>query len=260
VLVLTPFAWAAAVVNAAFPILAGLALAVPLARSRNRRNYFFVAILLALGVVTFAVHLAHAGRIAWPARLGLQTALDLVLFVIAVMGGRVIPMFTNNGVPGLDARRLPRLEQLALGSVLALLACDVANAPGVVVAVVSVHHFRAALGNKAGGVLDCFFRGCMKAHIRHVEHPKACAASARDGLHHDHALFERYGSGVFLSENRHSAGITYTYYIYAGSFGYDRIGVVIYCHHCNRLFVLLLFHEVRDGNFLLLCHSILLNC
>ena len=66
--------------------------------------------------------------LAWPARASLQVGLDVVLFVLAVMGGRVIPMFTSNGIPGVHAARHPVVEKLALGGVLALLAADVAAA------------------------------------------------------------------------------------------------------------------------------------
>ena len=48
----------------------------------------------------------------------------MLLFIMAVMGGRVIPMFTNNGVPGAQARRHPALEWVALGGVLLLAAAD----------------------------------------------------------------------------------------------------------------------------------------
>jgi uncharacterized protein involved in response to NO len=47
-----------------------------------------------------------------------------VLFVMAVMGGRVIPMFTNNGVRGAGAERREAVERWSLGSVLALWAVD----------------------------------------------------------------------------------------------------------------------------------------
>jgi uncharacterized protein involved in response to NO len=40
---------------------------------------------------------------------------------MAVIGRRVIPMFTNNGVPNTQARRDPLLEKPALGSLLLLL-------------------------------------------------------------------------------------------------------------------------------------------
>ena len=125
VLVLTPFATVSMFVNAAFPVAIAISIAIPLWRSDNRRNYFFVVLLTAMGGVILAVHLALGGAIVFPARAGLMVGLDLVLFVMAVVGGRVIPMFTNNGVPGAGATRLPLVEKFALGSLLALLAADI---------------------------------------------------------------------------------------------------------------------------------------
>ena len=55
-----------------------------------------------------AVHLSQLGVLDLPGWIGIQLALDAVLFIMAVMGGRVIPMFTNNGVPGAGAVRHPR--------------------------------------------------------------------------------------------------------------------------------------------------------
>ena len=127
VLVLTPYALAAALVNAAFPIAVAAGIAVPLVKARNSRNYFFIALLAGIGVVSLCVHLALMGVIEWPARVGLRAMLDLVLFIVAVVAGRVIPMFTNNGVPGAGARRLPWLERASLAALVALLAADVAG-------------------------------------------------------------------------------------------------------------------------------------
>jgi uncharacterized protein involved in response to NO len=135
ILVVTPFVTVAAAVNAAFPLAVAAGLAVPLLRAGNRRNYFFVALLAALGALALAVNLAWYGVIARPARAGLQVALDVILFIMAVMGGRVIPMFTNNGVPGTRARRLPWLEKAALGAILLLLLADLLDAPAALLAV-----------------------------------------------------------------------------------------------------------------------------
>ena len=66
VLVLTPFGWAAALVNAAFPLAAAIALAVPFIASGNKRNYFFVALLLLMSLATLAVHLDHLEVLALP--------------------------------------------------------------------------------------------------------------------------------------------------------------------------------------------------
>ena len=138
VLALTPHALIAAVANAAFPLAVAVGIGIPLARSGNRRNYFFVVLLALLGIVTLVVHLSHLGMLAWPQLATLQVGLDCVLFIMAVMGGRVIPMFTNNGIPGLQARRSPIVERLALGGVLVLLAADLVQAPSGVVAVLAL--------------------------------------------------------------------------------------------------------------------------
>ena len=138
VLVLTPFAMTAAVVNAAFPVAIAVAIGIPLARSRNVRNYFFAGLLALMGALVLAVHLALQGRFELPPRLGLQLALDVVLFIMAVMGGRVIPMFTNNGVPGTNATRNARVEKFALGAVILLFAADLLQLPPTVLAAIAL--------------------------------------------------------------------------------------------------------------------------
>lgn len=136
-LVLTPWGLASAVVNAAFPIAAAVALAIPFWRSRNRRNYFFVGLLLLMGMANLGLHLSQLGLVQLPARLGAPLALDVVLFIMAVMGGRVIPMFTNNGVANAGAIRHPWVEKLALGSVLVLLVAGLLQLPGTVMAIIA---------------------------------------------------------------------------------------------------------------------------
>jgi uncharacterized protein involved in response to NO len=138
ILVLTPFGWAAALVNAAFPLAAAIALAIPFVKAGNRRNYFFVGLLVLMSAASLAVHLEQLGVLRFPGMIGIQAALDIVLFIVVVMGGRVIPMFTNNGVPGAAATRRPWVEKLALGSVLALLAADLLQAGGALLAVLAV--------------------------------------------------------------------------------------------------------------------------
>jgi len=138
VLILTPLAIAAAVVNAAFPVAVAAAISIPLLRAHNVRNYFFVALLALFGVLTFAVHLALQGRLELSPRFGFQLALDVVLFIMVVMGGRVIPMFTNNGIPGTNATRHALVEKLALGSVIFLFAADLLLLPPTVVAMIAL--------------------------------------------------------------------------------------------------------------------------
>lgn len=129
-LVLTPYATAAALVNVAFPLAAAIALAIPFVRAKNKRNYFFVGLLGLLAAAAGFIHLSQFGVVTAPAWLGIQVALDVVLFIVSVMGGRVIPMFTNNGVPGASATRQPYVEKAALASVLVLLAADILGLRG----------------------------------------------------------------------------------------------------------------------------------
>ncbi|WP_066333720.1 NnrS family protein [Azohydromonas lata] len=133
VLLLTPWAWAAAVANVAFPLLSAWALFQALRRGKNQRNYFFAALLVVMALGAGLVHAERLGFSPLPGWAGIQVALDVVLFMMAVMGGRVIPMFTNNGVPGVKAVRHPRVEQGALGTLLALLAADALGLSGVAV-------------------------------------------------------------------------------------------------------------------------------
>ncbi len=134
VLVLTPYGWAAAVANTAFPLAAAVALAVPFFAARNRRNYFFVALLVLLSAASLLVHLGQLRVITLPGWLGIQAGLDIMLFIMVVMAGRVVPMFTNNGVPGVTATRHPLLDKSALGSVLLLLLADVWQLEGTILA------------------------------------------------------------------------------------------------------------------------------
>ena len=138
VLVLTPFGWAAAIVDAAFPLASALALAIPFWAAKNKRNYFFVGLLVLMGGANLATHLSHLGVSSLPAWAGLRIALDAVLFIMAVMAGRVIPMFTNNGVPGANAARNAWVEKAALGSVLLLLIADLGQLQGAALALLAL--------------------------------------------------------------------------------------------------------------------------
>ena len=138
VLMLTPLGALSAIVNAVFPVALAAAIAIPLWQSRNVRNYFFVGLLLLMGALVALLHLALLGIFELPPRLSLVLGLDVMLFIMVVMGGRVIPMFTNNGVPGAGATRHAWLEKLALGSVLLLFMADLLQWPSAIVAVIAL--------------------------------------------------------------------------------------------------------------------------
>ena len=131
----------AAVTDLLFAICVAWGIGKPLVASNNRRNWFFIALMAAMGAASILFQ-------AYP-RLGIAVGLDLVLFVMAVVAGRVIPGFTNNALPGAGARRNTNLENAALGALLLLLAADLLEFPGIagVIALVgaALHGWRLAL-------------------------------------------------------------------------------------------------------------------
>jgi uncharacterized protein involved in response to NO len=133
----TPWTPLAAAADIAFALAAALGIGVPLVASGNRRNYFFIGVLLLLGAANLAFYLAEEELLQVDVGEGVQVALDLILFVMTVMGGRVIPMFTANAVPGSKPTRHALLERIALGSILLMIAADLFSIPGSIVAVIA---------------------------------------------------------------------------------------------------------------------------
>ena len=120
-------AWLVAGVDVAFlPILA-VVLARPILAAGNRRNVIFPIVLLVLGAVNLSIHLGSLSAIAWDPSSGLRVAIDLILLMIGVLGGRVIPSFTKNALPQARVSPCPKASMLALASLAALAIADAAS-------------------------------------------------------------------------------------------------------------------------------------
>ncbi len=92
------------------------------------RNYGVAALLAALTLANAAVHAQALGLGEASAPRALRFAVDLVVTLIVVIGGRITPGFTTNallraGIPA-RAQSRPRLDQLAVAAVVALAAGD----------------------------------------------------------------------------------------------------------------------------------------
>jgi uncharacterized protein involved in response to NO len=139
---LLALAWpvAAAIGDALFALTVAWGIGRPILASRNR-NWFFIPLVLGLGA-------ASIGFLAAPGR-ALAAGLDVVLFVMCVIAGRVVPAFTNNAIPGAGARRHRAVEIGALASILLLLALDLFDlavpATYVAIAAAALHAFRLLL-------------------------------------------------------------------------------------------------------------------
>jgi len=121
-------ATAVAALDLAFPVALALAITPSLLRSGNRRNLVFVALLALLFAANLRFHLAGGAGNA-----GLLLAVDSMLLMTAVVGGRVTPAFTSGWLKqrGIDARIRSgtRLDAAALAATAAVLVVDLL-APG----------------------------------------------------------------------------------------------------------------------------------
>lgn len=118
----------------------------------NRRNLVIVAVVLALAALNIAWHLGHA-----PA---LGASAYLFGGLIALIGGRIVPAFTQNAIRSAGdaqatARTPPALDRLAVPVVLAVPALEVAL-PG--------HAATGGVALAAGVLLLLRMRGWLSLH------------------------------------------------------------------------------------------------
>lgn len=111
VLMWTGPAWAAIAADVAFLPLCSLSFYSILRRARSRRNYGLAIALGIMGALNIGFHAAlQAGRIDWALHAA-EAATGLVAIFVTVIGGRVIPMFTANAIPGARIRRWQTVER-----------------------------------------------------------------------------------------------------------------------------------------------------
>jgi len=97
--------------DVAFLPACGLLFLLILRRARSARNYGLAIALLVLGAVNAGFHAALALGAPLAALRCLDAAAGLVCVFVTVIGGRVIPMFTANAVPGVRIRRFVWAER-----------------------------------------------------------------------------------------------------------------------------------------------------
>ncbi len=116
-----------ALLDGAFlPVLA-VVIGTPIVRSRKVRNIPIVLVLFALGAANGAMHIGLMRSEATLLRAGVYASVYLVVFLILIISGRVVPLFTRNALrsSGLDVdvqgdRRIGALALCAAGLALAL--------------------------------------------------------------------------------------------------------------------------------------------
>jgi uncharacterized protein involved in response to NO len=122
-------------------------LAWPILKAKQLHNYPFPIMLLALAAANALVHLEALGQ-ADTASLGLHLATYVVVAMMVVMGGRVIPSFTDNKL-NTRARRWKAIEILVpvatLGALIAALIAPYSLVTAMLATVATaVHAIRLA--------------------------------------------------------------------------------------------------------------------
>ncbi len=120
--------WVAIADLAFLPVATALLLRV-LIKSGNWRNYFVGALPGLLALANLVFHLALADAISLDPLTPLHCALALIVVLETVIAGRVVPMFTFNGLRGVRQWRNARLDWAALALTAAALLSWAVGAP-----------------------------------------------------------------------------------------------------------------------------------
>jgi uncharacterized protein involved in response to NO len=122
-------------VDIAFLPVCALVLLRVLVRAQNRHNIFLPVALGLLAAANLGFHLAAmTQRVDWALRSAYLAVGLLVLFV-TVIGGRVIPSFTANAVPGFQVRKWRLVEASVVPLTMLAFLLDGLGAPHRVIAV-----------------------------------------------------------------------------------------------------------------------------
>lgn len=119
--------WLLAIAELGFVPGLVLAIAPSLLRSTNR-NWPMLALLAVFWLADVTFVYAVANRDYALASAALLAAMNVVLILVTIIGGRIIPAFTGNALRGsgqpVSMRSTPAVERLVLPAMLALLVCD----------------------------------------------------------------------------------------------------------------------------------------
>ncbi len=119
----------ALLVDVAFLPCLGVAIGVPLLRSANR-NRFVLVVIGVLTLVNLAMHLEQLGMAGLARFASVNVAFDVLALLMAMIAGRVTPVFLANAVPQANPQKRGWVEVAAVGGLIVILAGDASGAAG----------------------------------------------------------------------------------------------------------------------------------
>ena len=130
---------------------------------------------------------------------------------------------------------------------------DRLDVPRMMHVALALHHFGTGLRDVLRGIVDRMLLREVEAHVGHVHHAQTVLRSALHGLRHEHDFLERHRGGRLVTEQHHPAGIADAQDVDSEPVGDDGVLVVVHGQLDDRLLLLLLLHQHRNGDFLALC-------
>lgn len=119
--------WLIALIDISFYITAATLIAILVLKANNKRNLFFVPVLLLLGGFNLWSHIGAMSNNANIMHQGLYAGVMLVTLLMTVVGGRVLPMFTANGTNTAKVLPLKVLEISCVASAALFVAIFIFN-------------------------------------------------------------------------------------------------------------------------------------
>lgn len=104
----------AALVDIAFLPLAAYPMYRVLKRAGNKRNMFLIGLLSLLTVINVLFHASVLGWIGIGSITPIHAAILIVVMIESVMGGRIIPGFTSNALPGIKPVTNEKRDRISL--------------------------------------------------------------------------------------------------------------------------------------------------
>ena len=109
--------WLIAIADLAFIPALTLALFQPLWKGRNKVNRVFIPLLASMFLANLLIHL-EALQLTNTAELGTDLMLTLVLILLTLVAGRILPFFTQNVIPGFQAKTSLSIERASFSLII----------------------------------------------------------------------------------------------------------------------------------------------
>lgn len=125
--------WLPVVVDGIFLPLAILGIVGALVKTGNKRNYFLPAMLMLFAALNITSHLAVIGWIDFEERQLFLPATLFIIFLMNVIGGRIIPSFTRAKYPAIEMSSPAVLLPLSALSIFGLAVAFILDAGDIVI-------------------------------------------------------------------------------------------------------------------------------